>query len=60
MQSTQVALRLCGKCRTLKNAKAFFKLSDYNLSKAASFNYEAAFLRKLLKILAISDVICYT
>jgi 6-phosphofructokinase 1 len=33
MQSTQAALRLCGKCRTLKNARAFFKLSDYNRRK---------------------------
>jgi hypothetical protein len=33
MQSTQAALRLCGKCRTLKNAEAFFKLNGYNYKK---------------------------
>jgi hypothetical protein len=25
MQSTQAALRLCGKCRTLKNARAIYE-----------------------------------
>jgi RNA polymerase sigma-70 factor (ECF subfamily) len=57
MQSTQAALRLCGKCRTLKNARAFFKLSDYSLKEIKKGTWKSIIFSTQL-VRALSHTLC--